>query len=82
MQWLITSEKSHAISSSVAVGICVAKAHAAVYLIQQSGTQEGEVSRGDVRRLTQTEVPQQLCDVQTLNRGKGVKKGLGSTPRL
>lgn len=70
MQWLITSEKSHAVSGFLSVGICVAKTHAAVYLIQQSRTQESEVSRGDVRSLSQTEVPQQLCDVQTLNGGK------------
>lgn len=63
MQGQITSEKGHSILGSLRVGICVAKTHAAVYLIQQSGTQEGEVSRGDVRRMIQAKVPQQLCDI-------------------
>lgn len=70
MQGPITSEKSHAISSFLRVGIRVVKTHAAVYLIEQSGTQEGEVSRGDGRCLIQTEVPKELRDVQTLNKGK------------
>lgn len=66
----ITSEKSHAVPGVLRVGVCVAETHAAVDLIEQSRTQEGEVGRGDVGRPVQAEVPQKLRDVQTLNGGQ------------
>lgn len=55
-------------------------AEATIYLIEQSGTQVGELSRRDERVRAQTVVLQQLGQVQTL-REKRMEKNASDTAK-